>query len=78
VTLNISMTAQIKKMYYWKILFCNKGKQNTIYTIFIPALFHAGVLDIFQNTSHVNTTEYNTIQMYKFPNTAVLDIENRK
>jgi hypothetical protein len=28
----------------------------------------------FQNTSHVNTTEYNTIQMYKFPKSAVLDI----
>jgi len=32
----------------------------------------------FQNTSHVNTTEYNTIQMYKFPKSAVLDIREQK
>jgi hypothetical protein len=32
----------------------------------------------FQNTSHVNTIEYNTIQMYKFPKSAVLDIREQK
>jgi hypothetical protein len=74
-------------VHHWKIPFCNKGKQNTIYTIFISNLYNVSLSCFyfmqvfqtsFQNRSHVNTTDHNIIQMYKFPKSAVLDIREKR